>query len=211
MEFAQRKPDPWIHSPLRSRVDQGLELWFHLFDWRAAAWAGPKAAATLKSWENRGLYLQKNLEFQEDLQEVFFPYRVLCFDCGYCCSIWPAPISRIDCLLYGLSQDSRLVFPSPGFGAIGLRILKWTTPRLLWRFLPGIKKRKAPGPPPCGLLTVQGCSLPWGFRPTLCVTFLCATWINHMSWRDYRRYVGITLKYLHFLTRLVRAAAAASC
>jgi hypothetical protein len=205
---SQRQPDPRIHSRLRLFIDQGLELWYHFLDYRMGVRAALPALAGAGPGRRPDLWLVRTMAFQEQLGNIFAGYREVCCRCGYCCGIWPAPFSRLDCLLFGLSPNGRLVYPAPGFALIATRILKWATPRPWWWIWLGHKGPKPAGSrKACPFLTQQGCGLPLGARPALCLIFLCNTLINNLSWHDYRKYVSITGQYLCFLTRLVRAAA----
>jgi hypothetical protein len=163
-------------------------------------------------------FLAENRRRQEELHRVFAPYYRFCPACGSeCCREGEIPYSALDKVFYGLKAS-----PVRDCGEKQRDYLSCFRRSYLSRKLKRFTPAGGPWPgqaecitigPICPGLTEDGCSLPWGERPAVCVFCACPQILTEMDWPDFGCYVWANLKYLIHLSRALGKArwAGAGC
>lgn len=196
-----------VSKIIRDFADNSLLIRYLIIDYRQGKWAPTIAASNLQECAGRNESIINNLKLQKEIRQVFSPYHHLCQRCQDCCKI-DIPFYRIDCILYGWNPNNPFMVPQTNLTKIIKKIIllpyKMLKKYALARKEPALTNIRDKSANACVFLTHAGCRFPWGSRPTFCVLFLCYHFIFEMSWRDFARYIRLSHKYLHHLSRSAR-------
>jgi len=212
----------WIISKLRQLLYQHLLIWYMILRYGAAKWLRRLAEAQPLDLPGRRRFLRRNLLLQERLLSVFAPYGHLCQECpSVCCHLRSVPhYEEVDSLTYLLFPDRMVKAPPWKFKHLLVGIAQLSLPgfllQLIQRLAGGRRtsssansgSRAGYSTPPCLALGQEGCLIPGGARPVLCLIYLCGRLLIEMSWRDYWRYFWLSCRYLTGLTVFLRAFSA---
>jgi hypothetical protein len=205
-----------VEVQLRVLGRDGLRMGMHLLNGLAEYYLGRGAANGVADLTWRRRFMAKNALLQGELDRFFASYHHLCPACDGCCHHAHILYGPLDLLLYGFPpapSPAATTFPFAGF----LEELG----HYMRHYLALPLRRVRGGQPEAGKPKVvrkdqaseclgdQGCQIPLGRRPALCMLFACARFLENMDGAAYRRYLRLGCTYLTHLSVALMAAAEA--